>query len=190
MICPHCRKDIPDNSVGCPKCGKILRTTETKARDFQFKIKKGSHFSGKKAIYALLALAVIVILWLILANHEGAGEKSINESTAGESVDVESFLLKGKMNIVDFYSRYCAPCRKISPMLQKLDKKREDIVVIKVDINRPGIKRIDWESPLARQYKIKSIPYFMIYNQQGKLMHQGMDAFAVVTQLFAYEDIK
>lgn len=190
MICPHCRKDIPDTSVGCPKCGKILRATETKGRDFQFKIKKDSPLSSKKAIYALLALGAIIILWLFLGNPKGKQEEAINTTTPGNRVDIESYLLKGKVNIVDFYSDYCAPCRKISPMLQQLDKKREDIVVITLDINRPGIEKIDWGSPLAQQFNIKSIPFFMIYNQQGKLMNQGNGAFAVVTQLFADENIK
>jgi hypothetical protein len=68
-------------------------------------------------------------------------------------------------------------------MLMRLDSKRNDIIVHKVDINRPGIRGIDWESPVARQYNIHSVPYFMIYDPSGKLTHQGQEAYTEVMRL-------
>jgi hypothetical protein len=58
----------------------------------------------------------------------------------------------------------------VAPALEKLHRTRDDIVVVKVDINRPGIRGIDWKSPVAQQYKLNSIPHFKVYGPDGKLM--------------------
>ena len=85
---------------------------------------------------------------------------------------------KGKTNIVDFYSDYCPPCKKISPLLQKLGRKRPDLAMLQVDINRKGVKGIDWSSPLARQYELSSIPHFQIYDGEGNLLKEGPGSLA------------
>ncbi len=100
----------------------------------------------------------------------------VNSDNPGVELDILKYLIKGKTNIVDFYSDYCPPCRKISPYLSKLDKEREDIVVIKVNINRPGKSSIDFASPLAKQYGLRSIPHFKIYDGEGKLLSEGIEA--------------
>jgi len=58
-----------------------------------------------------------------------------------------------------------------------LHKSRDDIAVVKVDINRPGVKGIDWESPVAQQYQLHSIPHFKIYGPDGKLQAEGDAAY-------------
>ncbi len=118
-----------------------------------------------------------------------AGADAVNSDNPGEEVDVKKYLQAGKTNIIDFYSDYCGPCRKISPFLVKLDERREDIVVIKIDINRRGVKRIDWGSPLAKQYKLRSIPHFQVYDGQGKLTSEGREAFAKIVDILTKEGI-
>ena len=95
----------------------------------------------------------------------------------GQEVDVADYLVPGKTTIVDFYSEYCPPCRAIAPKLAELHKSRDDIAVVKVDINRPGVKGIDWSSPVARQYKLHSIPHFKIFGPDGKLQAEGDAAY-------------
>jgi hypothetical protein len=46
--------------------------------------------------------------------------------------------------------------------------------VVKVDINRPGVKKIDWDSPVAKQYGMGSIPRFKIYGPDGKLIAEDI----------------
>ena len=94
------------------------------------------------------------------------------------------------MTIFDFYSDYCGPCRVISPKLEKLDEKRNDIVVVKIDINREGIRGIDWRSPVVAQYRIRSIPYFIIYNEMGRRTHEGRAASQKVYGLLYQEGIR
>ena len=63
---------------------------------------------------------------------------------------VEPFVLwltglpvSGKTTIFDFYSEFCGPCRKISPRLKRLDELNDDIVVVKIDINRKNVQGIE-----------------------------------------------
>ena len=50
-----------------------------------------------------------------------------------------------------------------------LAAKNRDIIVLKIDINEP-------DSPVARQYEIKNIPYFEIYDGKGRLLARGEEA--------------
>ena len=78
----------------------------------------------------------------------------------GQEVNIADFAVPGKTTIFDFTSDFCPPCRRIAPLLDALHASRDDIVVVKVDINRPDVKKIDWSSPVAKQYSIRSVPHF------------------------------
>jgi thiol-disulfide isomerase/thioredoxin len=94
----------------------------------------------------------------------------------GQEVNLQDHIVPGKTTIFDFTSEYCPPCRLIAPYLHKLHATRDDIVVVEVDINRPGVGSIDFGSQVARQYNINSIPAFKIYGPNGRLMAEGDDA--------------
>jgi thiol-disulfide isomerase/thioredoxin len=117
-------------------------------------------------------------------------KESILSHKPGEEIDIERLVERGKTTIFDFYSAYCGPCRRISPLLERLDRRRDDIVVIKIDINRKGVRGIDWGSPVVRQYGLSSIPHFIIYNTSGFRTHEGRDAYQQVVQLLIKEGIR
>lgn len=101
----------------------------------------------------------------------------------GSPVKLTDYLIPGKTTVFDFYSDYCGPCVQVAPMLEKLHQKRDDIVVVKVDINRPGMKGIDWKSPVAQQYRLNSIPHFKVYGPDGKLMAEDRAPQAAARRL-------
>ena len=114
------------------------------------------------------------------AGEESAGAaKPANEKEVsfGEEIKIEDHLAKGKTVIVDFFSPYCPPCRRISPLLTSLVAARSDLAVLKVNINREGVKGIDWKSPVARQFELSTIPFFLVYGPEGKLIARGDEAF-------------
>ncbi len=88
----------------------------------------------------------------------------------GERVELTDFLVPGKFTIFDFTSEYCPPCRGYDEPLYLLHEQRDEVAVVKVDINRPMFHKIDWESPVAKQYELQSIPHFTIYGPDGKLV--------------------
>ncbi len=98
----------------------------------------------------------------------------------GAPIDLNEHLVAGQINIIDFYSQFCGPCIQIAPYLRRLDQQRDDLTVIKVDINRPGVTGIDWGSPVARQFKLHSVPHFRVYDAQGRLLADGRPAYQMV----------
>ncbi|HWA28613.1 MAG TPA: thioredoxin domain-containing protein [Lacunisphaera sp.] len=88
----------------------------------------------------------------------------------GEKVNLADYLVPGKIVVFDFTSKYCGPCQRYNGPLQTLHAKRDDVVVVKVDINRPDVKGIDWRSPVAAQFELHSIPHFKVYSPAGKLI--------------------
>jgi thiol-disulfide isomerase/thioredoxin len=131
-------------------------------------------------IPALAAVLVAAPLTLLAAKK---GEKPA-VIAHGSEVALADHLVPGKTTVFDFTSKYCPPCQAIAPMLDKLHADRADVAVVKVDINRPDFKGIDWKSPVARQYAINSVPHFKVYGPDGKLVAEGKEARAMVTSWF------
>lgn len=134
----------------------------------------------------LVLLAILAYLFLAQRNRSHA----VNAHNPGAELAIAGYLKAGKTNIVDFYSDYCPPCRKISPLLQELGRKRPDLAVIQVDINRKGVKGIDFFSPLARQYELNSVPSFRIYDGAGTLVKDGQEAYLEVILMMARAGIR
>lgn len=98
----------------------------------------------------------------------------------GAEVDLAEHLVEGQTTVFDFTSKYCGPCQQIDPWVEALHASREDITVVKVDINRPEVRGIDWGSPVARQYRLQSVPHFRVYDEEGTLVADGMEARQMV----------
>jgi len=108
----------------------------------------------------------------------------VNRLTPGAAVDLGAFLVSGKTVLFDCYSDYCGPCLVLAPYLERLVASREGLLLRKLDVNRPGVKGIDWGSPLARQYRLQSLPHFKIYDGQGRLLAEGDEARNMVSGWF------
>ncbi len=98
----------------------------------------------------------------------------------GARVNLSDWVVPGKTTIFDFTSEGCPPCRAIAPKLHKLHADRADVVVVEVDLNRPGVHGIDWHSPVAEQFSLESIPHFKVYGPNGKLRAEGDEAYGIV----------
>ena len=57
--------------------------------------------------------------------------------------------------IVDFWAAWCGPCRVMSPILEELAAERDDLRVVKVDV--------DHNQRVAAQYGVLSMPTFMVF---------------------------
>jgi thioredoxin len=65
----------------------------------------------------------------------------------------------GKITIVDFHADWCGPCRRISPILEKIAEGNSDITLRKINIDK--------QRDLAKEYNITAIPHIFIYDKQG-----------------------
>ncbi|MFA5506419.1 MAG: thioredoxin family protein [Vulcanimicrobiota bacterium] len=130
-----------------------------------------------------LCLTLILLALAGPGLADGTAYRTINADKAGERVEIAPHLVEGKLNIVDFYSFFCPPCKAIMPDLEKLAAQDSNVVVSTIDINRPGTRGIDWNSPVARQYKLRSIPYFQVYDANGELVAEGQPAKDLVMKM-------
>lgn len=134
----------------------------------------------------LLAVALAIASLVALAANAPApvkGPKPIRIAM-GKEVAIADYAVPGKTTVFDFTSEFCPPCRAIAPRLDELHARRADVAVVKVDINRPDVKGIDWKSPVAQQYKMRSIPHFKVFGPDGKLIAEGDKAREMVTAWF------
>lgn len=53
--------------------------------------------------------------------------------------------------------------------MKTLAERNEKITILKVDIKEP-------DSPVARQFKIETMPYFHVYDGRGNLVVEGQQA--------------
>jgi thiol-disulfide isomerase/thioredoxin len=132
-----------------------------------------------KNLLLLCSLALLTPALVAAAQPKGAEPAHIAQ---GAEVALADHLAAGKTTIFDFTSKYCGPCQVYNQPLARLHAERADLAVVKVDINRPDVKGIDWKSPVARQYGMNSIPHFKVYGPDGKLLAEGRAARAMVDQ--------
>lgn len=57
-----------------------------------------------------------------------------------------------KLIMVDFRAEWCGPCKMLKPVLHDFAEKREDIVLLTVDVDA------EWNGDLTMQYGVRSIP--------------------------------
>ena len=123
------------------------------------------------ALTALVALSAVVVSSASAAATAAAAIKGPKPAhvAKGQPVNLTDYLVPGKTVVFDFYSDYCPPCVQVAPLLDELHRTNANVVVVKVDINRPGVKRIDFDSPVAKQYRLPAVPHFKVYGPDGKL---------------------
>jgi hypothetical protein len=129
------------------------------------------------------ALVLLVGLLLAGAASGQSGLRLMNKGREGQLFTVTDYLVKGKTNVVEFSSVACPACKALEPKLAALGQKKSDLVVNQVAVDRAGSQGIDWQSPLARQYELRNVPYFKVYDQDGKLLAEGEPARKMISKL-------
>ncbi len=130
-----------------------------------------------------------------LAAEVGSKAPSFTAPTPdGDKLSLEESL--GKVTIVDFWAAWCKPCRIENPNLVKTYNKYKDqgLNIISVSLDKPGqkerwIQAIQddnleqwshvsnlkfWDEPVARQYRVRSIPATFILDEDGVIVAKNL----------------
>ncbi|KAJ3427789.1 hypothetical protein M0812_25418 [Anaeramoeba flamelloides] len=92
--------------------------------------------------------------------------------------DFEKYVLKSKVpTIVDFYAKWCAPCKGLMPKLVKhVEKADGKLTMAKIDIDDQGVEQT------IVNHRVRSVPSVFAYHN-GKIVDQfvGLPANKFIT---------
>ena len=85
------------------------------------------------------------------------------------NVNKENFkqevLESNKPVLLDFFASWCGPCKMLSPIIDEIAEEREDIKVVKIDI--------DQQPELAAEYGVMSVPSLFVI-KDGQIANRAM----------------
>lgn len=70
-----------------------------------------------------------------------------------------------KTVLIDFYADWCGPCKKLAPIVNEVAEERDDIKVVKVNI--------DEEENVAIDFQVMSIPTLVVV-KEGKITNRAV----------------
>jgi thiol-disulfide isomerase/thioredoxin len=108
---------------------------------------------------------------------------------------------RGHVVLVDFWASWCGPCVAELPRMRKLHEKYQGdglrVVGVSLDVTRPALEKFlkanplpwpqiyfdedgkrFWDSPLARRFGVRGIPYVMVIDREGKAVARGVHGVA------------
>lgn len=86
---------------------------------------------------------------------------------ANKEIFEQQVLTSEKKVLVDFWAPWCRPCRMVVPLVEEIAREREDILVVKVNV--------DEEPELASRYSIMSIPTLIVL-EKGQVVNKAVGA--------------
>ena len=114
-------------------------------------------------------------------------ENVVLKDPQGNVVDFAKF--RGKYVYIDVWASWCIPCLKEVPMLQKMERelKNDKVVFLSVSVdakegpwkqkmkqlNMHGNQLHNPDNSLCEALNVKGIPFFVIYDAEGKLYMHG-----------------
>lgn len=112
-------------------------------------------------------------------------------SPNGKTISLKESL--GKVTIIDFWASWCGPCRAENPNVVALYKElhTKGLNIIGVSLDKDAIKWKDaitkdglvwpqvsnlkfWDEPIAKLYKVESIPATFILDQKGNIVAKDL----------------
>lgn len=105
---------------------------------------------------------IVVFLLLMFTCGAIIAQENKNKKVKVENITSSNYAekIKSGLVLVDFWARWCAPCRKINPVLKDLAKEGE-ISVLKFDV--------DSDKNFAKNKGVTIIPHLILYKDGEKV---------------------
>lgn len=94
-------------------------------------------------------------------------------NNGGKTVDLETLMVPGGVMIFDFYADWCEPCRRLDPQLRELAQQQENVYLRRINI-------LNWDTAVARQYHLTSIPSVWVYDGEGDLVEARLNGLEAI----------
>ncbi|PQP79261.1 thioredoxin [Candidatus Phytoplasma phoenicium] len=72
-----------------------------------------------------------------------------------QGTDYQKIINQKKIVLVDFFAKWCGPCRKLEPILEDIEQNNKEIFFCKLDVDK--------HENLLIQNKINSFPTLILY---------------------------
>lgn len=116
------------------------------------------------ALYIILALIVIFIVYMTVALKKMKNAPSVEESGSIINLDEKNFqqTTKDRVVLVDFWAEWCMPCKMMTPILNDVvNEVDEKIKICKLNV--------DGQQKLAAKFGVRSIPTLIILKNGKEL---------------------
>lgn len=110
------------------------------------------------------------------------GARVLTEIGFGQEIKITDHAAKDKPTLFYFGSPYCPPCMEHLPLIEQMAIGQTDYGVVFVNVNRPEIEGIDWQSPVCKQFGLESLPTLKFYNPDGTVLAEGDAAIEKINE--------
>lgn len=123
----------------------------------------------------ILLIALLVVLTVVKFRLlRSAGRQNDNKAPPLQEVLPEGVAARPRM-LLYFYSEHCVPCRTVTPLIEELDQRGEDVV--KLDVRRHLMT--------ARRFGVRSTPSLVLV-EGGRIagVHAGAISRTTLLQFY------
>ena len=86
----------------------------------------------------------------------------------------DEILADDRTVLIDAYATFCGPCKLIEPVIERCAAKREDVDVVRYNVEAPNVKELKLDL-LMQKTVIRKLPTLIMYSR-GKVLstHSGL----------------
>mgnify|MGYP001489251362 CR=1 FL=1 len=132
--------------------------------------------AARGVLIGLAVAAAAAMGWTCVAGgHSDAARERVPPGStarlgtisAGEEVDLRAHAQPRGLTVFEFAAPWCSACTRLAPRLERLVAARDDATLRIVQIG-------DWDSPVARQHRIRALPHLVLWQDGAPAVH-GVD---------------
>ena len=96
--------------------------------------------------------------------------------------EFKTAIAASRLTVVDFFAKWCGPCKAIAPQIETLAKQKPNVAFVKVDV--------DEAQDVAAEYRIRAMPTFMLFKGGNRVeMFEGADWNRLLAAVAQHESV-